>query len=223
MSVGTKGWNGTLEYFNNFDLALADDNWATWDGSEITSGLDVDNTGNYCILLKGTGNTKIAGNGNNKFVLTGSNISCDGNIETLLDYGTVVNGGHPTMTNYCYSYMFFGCMSLITVPELPATTLFANCYSYMFYGCSKLTTLRKLPAINLVEQCYAGMFYGCTALKLSSSQTGEYTQAYRIPSVGTGISKYNSMTNMFFDTGGTFTGDPQINTTYYLSNTNTIV
>ena len=33
----------------------------------------------------------------------------------------------------------------------------------------------------------------------------------------------NALTDMFTDTGGTFTGTPSINTTYYLSNTNTVV
>ena len=37
------------------------------------------------------------------------------------------------------------------------------------------------------------------------------------------IMRNNSLYNMFTNTGGTFTGTPEINTTYYLSNTNSIV
>lgn len=67
------------------------------------------------------------------------------------------------------------------------------------------------------------MFQSCTKIKLSSTQTEEYTVEYRIPSSGTATTGTNSLNNMFAYTGGTFTGTPSINTTYYLSNTNTIV
>ena len=49
-----------------------------------------------------------------------------------------------TLANYCYSYMFYGCKSLTTAPELPATTLANDCYSKMFYGCSKLNYIKML-------------------------------------------------------------------------------
>ena len=67
------------------------------------------------------------------------------------------------------------------------------------------------------------MFYGCTSLKLSSTQTGEYTQEYRIPTTGTGTTATSALDTMFTNTGGTFTGIPEINTTYYLSSDNMIV
>ena len=68
--------------------------------------------------------------------------------------------------NQCYASMFYGCSSLTTAPELPATTLANYCYSSMFYYCSSLTTAPKLPAITLAEGCYSSMFYDCA--KLSS-------------------------------------------------------
>ena len=67
------------------------------------------------------------------------------------------------------------------------------------------------------------MFSGCTSLKLSSTKTGEYTQEYRIPSSGTGTTATDALTDMFTSTGGTFTGTPAINTTYYLSSDNIVV
>ena len=128
-----------------------------------------------------------------------------------------------TLTSNCYSSMFEGCTSLTQAPALPATTLEDYCYRYMFYGCTGLTQAPALPATTLADYCYQFMFYGCTGLKLSSTQTGEYTVAYRIPTAGTGTTATSALTNMFTSTGGTFTGTPEINTTYYLSNTNTIV
>ena len=80
----------------------------------------------------------------------------------------------PAMTLPCgaYSEMFRGCTSLITAPELPATTLpeYQNssedgCYNFMFYGCTSLTTAPSiLPATKLKKCCYNYMFYGCTSL-----------------------------------------------------------
>ena len=67
------------------------------------------------------------------------------------------------------------------------------------------------------------MFNGCTKIKLSSTQTEEYTQEYRIPTFGTGTTAIDALTDMFASTGGTFTGTPSINTTYYLSTDNMIV
>ena len=288
----SKNWDGILEYSTDTTT------WNTWNGTEISS------VGSN-LYLRGTGNTKITGTSDNyRFVFTGTNalkIACEGNIENLLDYTTVSAGGHPTMANYCYNAMFYGCTALTTAPELPATTLAENCYRYMFYGCTALTTAPALPATTLADYCYHYMFYGCTALttapklpattlarycyasmfrgctalttapklpattladycyrymfygctalttapelpattlakwcysymfygctkvKLSTTQTGEYQTAYRIPKSGTGTTATNALKNMFANTGGTFTGAPEINTTYYLSTNNTVV
>ena len=212
----TKHWDGTLEYSTDTSV------WTTWDGtttlSSATSGSD------NVLYLRGTGNTKITGNNSNyKWVLTGSDIKCIGNIENLLDYATVESGEHPTMADYCYAYMFYGCTSLTQAPALPATTLAGYCYDSMFRNCTGLTQAPALPATTLESYCYQYMFSGCTGLKLSSTQTGEYTVAYRIPTTGTGTTATNALNDMFTGTGGTFTGAPEINTTYYLSNTNTVV
>ena len=128
-----------------------------------------------------------------------------------------------TLAIYCYSSMFYGCTALTQAPALPATTLVSDCYSSMFDGCTALTQAPALPATTLSKSCYSFMFRGCTSLKLSSAKTGEYTQAYRIPTTGTGTTKTGALTNMFAFTGGTFTGTPAINTTYYLSSNNMIV
>ena len=316
----TKHWNGIMEYF------ASDRTWTIWDGTTTLSS--VDNDGEYVLYLRGAGNRVITGNNfSHRWVLTGSDISCSGNIENLLDYTTVESGEHPTMATYCYYYMFNNCTSLTQAPALPATTLAEscysgmfqgctsltqaptlpattlaescyrvmfysctsltqaptlpattlasrcyqsmfqdctsltrapvlpattlttycyssmfnnctsltqapalpatelkdNCYDSMFYGCISLTQAPALPATTLAEYCYDSMFWNCTSLKLSTTQTGEYTQEYRMPSSGTGTTATNALTHMFTSTGGTFTGTPEINTTYYLSTNNVIV
>ena len=264
----TKHWNGTLEYSTDAST------WTAWDGTTTLSSATKGSSN--VLYLRGIGNTVITGNGSDyKWVLTGSNIKCIGNIENLLDYATVTAGNHPTMesycyqnmfrgctsltkapalpattlADYCYGNMFYGCTALIQAPALPATTLASNCYSNMFagcpaltqapalpattlesgcynsmfYGCTSLTHAPALPATTMATYCYAFMFYGCTSLKFSATQTGEYTQEYRIPSSGTGATATGAFTGMFTNTGGTFKGTPEINTTYYLSNTNEVI
>ena len=290
----TKHWDGTLEYFSS------DKTWTVWDGTTTLSAVADD--GEYVLYLRGTGNTVITGDSENyRWILTGSDIKCIGNIENILDYSTVASGEHPTMANSCYEYMFYGCTSLTQAPELPAmtlvdycyysmfcdctsltqapalpattlanncyyhmfrgctaltqvpelpattlanycyrgmfynctsltkasalpaTTLANSCYMAMFYGCTSLTQVPALPATTLANRCYYGMFHGCTNLKLSSTRTGEYTQEYRIPSFGEGVIVSSALSSMFMSTGGTFTGTPEINTTYYLSSDNMVV
>ena len=153
----TKHWDGTLEYSTDTST------WATWNGATALSSAT---SGSKNVLyLRGTGNTLITGdNVNHRWLLTGSDIACIGNIENLLDYATVESGAHPTMAKHCYLYMFYGCTSLTQTPALPATTLAIGCYGSMFYGCTSLTQAPELPATMLMISCYSNMFQGCTSL-----------------------------------------------------------
>ena len=124
-----------------------------------------------------------------------------------------------TLANYCYQNMFLGCTSLTTAPALPATTLANYCYQSMFSNCTSLVTAPTLPATTLANYCYHSMFLGCTKMKISTTKTGGYVNEYRVPTVGTGVTASSALDNMFTSTGGTFTGTPSINTTYYTENT----
>lgn len=217
-SNATKNWDGMLEYYDETG------HWATWDGigaiHSITTELG------EAVFIRGSVNTVITGNAAaKKWVIDGSNVSCIGNIESLLDYGVVERGDHPSMGNHCYAYMFYGCTSLTRSPSLPATMLADYCYYYMFYNCTSLCAIPSLPATTLRQFCYRQMFYGCSKVRLSATATGEYllSATYRIPTSGTGTTDNYALTYMFRNTGGTFTGTPAINTTYYLSNTNSTV
>ena len=128
-----------------------------------------------------------------------------------------------TLADWCYWLMFFNCNSFTQAPALPATRLASHCYDSMFNYCISLIQAPALPATTLASHCYTRMFEDCTALKLSSTKTVEYTQEYRIPTTGTGTTATDALTNMFRNTGGTFTGTPAINMTYYLSTDNMIV
>ena len=200
LKATNKEWDGTVEYSTDKNT------WNTWDGSEISSA-------NKKLYLRGKNNTKFYTSKGVRFVLS-AKAGCYGNINTLLDY----ENPPTTLAVNCYCHMFYGCTSLTTAPALPATTLASDCYAGMFRGCTSLTTAPALPATTLANFCYYYMFYGCTSLKISATQTGEYTTAWRIPSAGEITSTATQWNlNMLTNTGGTFTANPSINTTYYIA------
>lgn len=152
-----------------------------------------------------------------------------------------------TVSEWCYESTFEGNYAS-TLPSLPATSLARWCYYRMFARCVDprwhVTEWIALPATSLPEWCYwemfeqsdigqipsirattissmscYQMFNGCSNIKLSETQTWDYQNPYRIPSSGTGVAQSDSFSQMFFDTGWTFTWTPSINQTYYTSNT----
>ncbi len=70
-----------------------------------------------------------------------------------------------TLSSYCYSNMFFGCINLTQAPILPATIISSYCYEYMFEKCPGLVQAPELPATTLSVACYQYMFYNCSSLK----------------------------------------------------------
>ena len=228
LKATNKEWDGTVEYSTDHNT------WTVWDGTEVSS---VDKK----LYLRGSGNTKFYTSNGVQLRLS-ARATCSGNIQTLLEYS---NPPTSIPVTYCYAYMFDSCTNLTQAPELPATTLTGQCYTNMFYGCTSLTTSPALPATTLAEycyyfmfgdctslaqapvlpattlarQCYGGMFFGCTSLKISTTQSSEYPTSWRIPSSGTISSTATDWNaSMLTGTGGTFTSDPSINTTYYVEN-----
>lgn len=117
----------------------------------------------------------------------------------------------------CYRSMFQGCTNLTQISELPATTLAQSCYQTMFKACESLKRLPALPATILMESCYNEMFSGCARIRLSTVSVDKYTVSYRIPSIEeTGTNAEDAVVDMFANTGGPFTGTPDLNTIYYL-------
>ena len=148
-----------------------------------------------------------------------TNLECNGKLDRLIQNTLGGDSDILTIGVYCFAVMFYNVTTLIKAPELPATTLNNYCYQTMFYGCTSLTTAPELPATILANSCYNSMFLMCSSLKLSTTMTGIYDTAYRIPTSGTGTTSTAPLTNMFSSTGGTFKGTPEINTTYYTENT----
>ena len=105
-------------------------------------------------------------NASSYFILGNNELptACTGNILTLVDYENYESGTLDT-SNTRFRNLFFGCNSLTSAPQLPATVLADNCYYQMFVYCYNLKEIPELPATTLAKNCYQSMFYECTSLK----------------------------------------------------------
>ena len=119
-----------------------------------------------------------------------------------------------TLSPKCYASMFYGCTSLTTAPELPATTTYEYSYQAMFHSCTSLTTAPtsigvsstiiadfccylmfesctsltkapELPATTLANSCYSNIFQNCKNL----------TTAPELPATTLANSCYSNMFN----------------------------
>ena len=108
----------------------------------------------------------LTGNGENNGEIDGK-FNIEGNIMSLI-YGDNFVGqtSFPEGYDWVFYSMFYGQINLVNAGNLilPATTLADNCYSFMFSGCTSLTTAPELPAPVVVYNCYDYMFNGCTSL-----------------------------------------------------------
>ena len=68
-----------------------------------------------------------------KFIIEGDNVSCSGNIMSLIDYENLPD---VIPCDYCFYGLFENCTALTTAPKLPATELAKDCYLGMFAGTS---------------------------------------------------------------------------------------
>ena len=140
----TKNWDGTLEYSSNAST------WTVWDGTTTLSSQE--KAGKYFLYVRGYNNTYITGaeSYSLRWVLTGTSVSCDGDIRTLLDYADPEN---TTMANYCFAYLFYSGQysdyPLVKAPDLPSMVLSDYCYLFMFFGSNNLLTTPELPATTL--------------------------------------------------------------------------
>ena len=217
---GSRNWNGIIE----ISYSAKPNDWGEFTGAieYVTTQQD---DGKYRMYLRGTGNSHIVSSAtdNQRFVFddyynTGNPpiIDCYGNIETLLDYSTVKNGGHPSIDQYCFYSLFNSCSSLRTPPSIGCTTLNGACFYRMFYN-SGIQYLPALYATTLTQigfpqkGCYQEMFKGCYGISLTTyyDSVGQ-PYSYQIPYTGTGSAASYSLRDMFANTGGSSIGTPTI-------------
>ena len=219
LKATNKTWDGTLEWSTDHNT------WTKLTGTEAMQSVDKK------LYLRGKGNTTFCKYGFGVQWNLSEKADCIGNIQTLLDWenpptsirayscydsmfylcSNLTSAPELPAANLarsCYYRMFAGCANLTSAPELPATTLADRCYESMFSVCTNLTTAPELPATTLAGECYYSMFDGCTKLKVNDTSGNKiFTCPSNIP--------YGAVTNMFSNTGGTFTGTPTEGNAYY--------
>lgn len=132
----------------------------TWTAFDANTTISL-NAGEL-VYLKGSNNTLGTSISKyTKFAMTGR-IEAHGNIMSLL-YGDNAQGQLAIPNNYCFINLFNGCASLVSAPELPATTLKTYCYYSLFQGTC-LVSPPTLPATTMLTYCYCSMFRDCTSL-----------------------------------------------------------
>ena len=129
-----------------------------WNNMDTSTTITLANVGDK-VYIRGILSGDNTSSNRTQFRMSGS-IAAIGNCNALWDYRDL----DAPLKNYCGHCMFFGCTSLTTAPELPATIMKEYCYADMFSGCSNLTTAPALPATTLADKCYQLMFNGCTSL-----------------------------------------------------------
>ncbi len=96
------------------------------------------------------------------FTSTGR-VAASGNMMSLVDKTCT----QTSTTTSMFVHAFDGCTTLLSAPELPATTLALNSYRYMFKGCTALTQAPYLPtSSSTYNYTYGEMFSGCTNLSV---------------------------------------------------------
>jgi hypothetical protein len=157
ISITPKWTQSDVELQYSFDAS-------SW--SDATSETEIENTSGNKIYMRGkapTSKTLYTGDtSSNAWVTDATKIT--GNLNFLLCDDLGDEEAPVALDDYAYTSMFFGCTSLVTAPELPATTLAIYCYASMFRGCTSLVTAPELPATTLATSCYNAMFFGCTSL-----------------------------------------------------------
>ena len=139
---------------------------------------------------------------------------------THLVYASDLPATDATGVELIYRHMFYGCTSLINIPHISLRTVDSKHFSEMFEGCTALTSVYVyLSSFTSTSSAFYDMFNGCTSIKISETPTSECPNPYRIPMTGTGIGISSTTENMFANTGGTFTGTPELNKTYYTNAT----
>jgi hypothetical protein len=89
------------------------------------------------------------------------------------------------LADSCYDSMFYGCRSLTTAPELPATTLIDSCYNAMFYNCTNLNYIKAMftttPSTTYTRNWVRGVAASGTFVK-NSVATWTTTGVHGVPS-----------------------------------------
>ena len=161
------------------------DNGATWVTTQNTSSAVTITTPTVAqggtVLWKGSGikTARSTSGGTQSIFSSTGNFECSGNIMSLL-YEDAFENKLSITEDSCFARLFYNCSTIVTPPELPATSISTRCYASMFTGCTSLTTAPELPATTAPDACYDYMFKGCSSLESAPElpATTLYTWCY---------------------------------------------
>lgn len=200
------------EDITHVTISASTDNGNTWTAyspTTVGNGTTIAtlNAGDK-VLIKGTNETYL----HNRFNSSGQ-FEIYGNTMSLL-YGDNFSRQTTLTDDFLFLSLFSGCTGLTSAENLimPATTLTVGCYQFMFWGCTSLTTAPELPATTLADSCYSNMFRGCTSLNSItclatdiSATNCTYYWVLSVPSGGTFV-KAESMSSWTTGVNGIPTG-----------------
>lgn len=173
----------TIEYKKN------DGAWTRITSS--TGGTNISVVSGDTVQFRGDNATYTSGsNDYNFFSGTTCQFKVKGNIMSLINSTNYVTAT-TLQSTYTFCSLLSYCTGLTDAGDLllPATTLTQYCYTTMFYGCTSLTTAPELPATTLADWCYVGMFYNCTNLNyikcLATNISATYPTNYWVDGVQT--------------------------------------
>lgn len=156
----TQGVNTTISWGNSVAIKYNknDEGWTTLQRNStipVSTGDVVQFMGNLDLRTM---------NSNPGFANTGCHYKVSGNIMSLIggeNFASLKTMGNSKFESLFQQTTVEDAFDLC----LPATTLSEQCYSKMFYGCTSLQRAPKvLPATTLTNYCYAFMFYNCSHL-----------------------------------------------------------
>lgn len=156
----TQGVNTTISWGNSVAIKY-NKNGEGWTTLQRNSTIPV-STGDVVQFM---GNSDLRTmNSNPGFANTDCHYKVSGNIMSLIggeNFASLKTMGNSKFESLFQETILEDAFDLC----LPATTLSEQCYSKMFYGCTSLQRAPKiLPAPTLVDYCYAFMFYNCSYL-----------------------------------------------------------
>lgn len=116
----------------------------------------------------------------------------------------------------CCTYMFRNCTSLINVRfVLPMTSITAtDYYSYMLYGCSSLLSSPVLPCLALTQSAYSNMFMNCTSLNYIKMYATDISGNYCLSNWVNGVQTNSGVFVKHIDATWTTTGNSGVPTNW---------
>lgn len=142
--------NGTQD--GSVEYSTDGRNWTKLSGNSTIRVTSVVNGLRYNVMLRGM-NT-VVGNLDEGFSIlqgiSGENVQCVGDIKTLLNYE------HPdeaVLGTAAFAFLFQFMEALSVAPDLTAKTLSEGCYTYMFFGCSTLAFIKMLATDITASSC----------------------------------------------------------------------